>query len=87
MMEYNHETEKNLEIQGTILMELLSPTNLTDLIKKMRLNHRIRKNDIIRNSNYLIVAKGAVVIRKGILYLEQDDPGRYVRKRESKEEQ
>lgn len=79
-MEYNHETEKNLEIQGKILMELIIPSNLKDLIKKMRLNHRLRKNDVIRNLNYLMVRKMAVVNRKRVLYLEQDDPGRYIRK-------
>ena len=85
MMEYNHETEENLEIQGKILMELINPMSLHDLVNKMRLDHRIRKNDILRNSNYLIVAKGAIIHRKHVLYLEQDDPGRYVRKHGGKE--
>lgn len=81
-MEYNHETEKNIEIQGNILVSLITPMSLKTLIKKMSLDYRTRKNDVLRNSNYLAVAKGAIIIRKGVLYLEKDAPARYVRKRE-----
>ena len=80
MMEYNHESENNIEIQGKILMSLTDPMTLKGLIKKMRLDHRIRKNDVLRNVNYLTVHKMALVRRHDLLYLEQDDPGKYIRK-------
>ncbi len=80
--DYNHESEKNLETQGTILIKLITPMSLKELIKTMLLDHRTNKTDTIRNVNYLMVRKNAVVSRKHILYLERNDPGRYVRKRE-----
>lgn len=86
-MEYNHESEKNLEIQGMILMALQTPMRLPDLIRKCRIEYRVRKNDVIRNCNYLMVRKMAVVARKHFLYLEQDAPRKYVRKVGSKMEE
>lgn len=83
---YNHESERNLEIQGSILIQLIVPMTIKDLKKKMLIEHRISKTDVIRNLNYLMVRKMAVVRRKNLYYLEKNDPGRYIRKHGGKEE-
>jgi len=84
-MNYNHDSENNLEIQGKILMFLHTPMNLKDLIRKMFMDYRVVKNDVLRNLNYLIVAKRAVVRRKQMFYVHQEAPKPYIRKNGGKE--